>query len=315
MKALVTGVAGFIGSTLAERLVAQRRRRRRHRLLHRLLPARRKERNLAFAAARAPNFRFVESRIQDADLRHAARRAHARLSPGGPGRRAEKLGTRLRRLYGEQHRGDAGAARGVRRNSPSNGWCMPRARRSTATTSRCRCARTRCRSRCRRTASASSRPNSSAICISSISACRPCRCAISPSTVRASGRTWAFTSFCGRPSRGSRSRCSATASRRATSPSSTTSSRATIAAAERGVPGRVYNIGGGSRVSVNQVLEMIGRVAGPAAGHRPRGCPEGRHAAHVCRHRTRAAPTSASRPSTDLEQGLAAEYAWLTGIL
>src|SRR5579862_1901790 len=41
---------------------------------------------------------------------------------------------------------------------------------------------------------------------------------------------------------------------------------ATVAAATRGVPGRVYNIGGGSRVSINQVLEMIGRVA----GRRPR---------------------------------------------
>ena len=37
---------------------------------------------------------------------------------------------------------------------------------------------------------------------------------------------------------------------------------ATIAAGTRGVPGRVYNIGGGSRVSVNDVLEMIGRVSG-----------------------------------------------------
>jgi len=37
---------------------------------------------------------------------------------------------------------------------------------------------------------------------------------------------------------------------------------ATIAAATRGVPGRVYNIGGGSRVSINQVLDMVGRVAG-----------------------------------------------------
>ena len=37
---------------------------------------------------------------------------------------------------------------------------------------------------------------------------------------------------------------------------------ATIAAATRGVPGRVYNIGGGSRVSVNQVLDMIARVSG-----------------------------------------------------
>jgi nucleoside-diphosphate-sugar epimerase len=34
---------------------------------------------------------------------------------------------------------------------------------------------------------------------------------------------------------------------------------ATMAAGDRGVPGRAYNIGGGSRVSVNQVLEIIGR--------------------------------------------------------
>ena len=39
---------------------------------------------------------------------------------------------------------------------------------------------------------------------------------------------------------------------------------ATAAAAVRGVPGRVYNIGGGSRVSINQVFEMIGRVSGRA---------------------------------------------------
>src|SRR5439155_12724903 len=37
---------------------------------------------------------------------------------------------------------------------------------------------------------------------------------------------------------------------------------ATIAAATSGVPGRVYNIGGGSRVSMNQVIDIIGRVAG-----------------------------------------------------
>src|SRR5262245_58932873 len=37
---------------------------------------------------------------------------------------------------------------------------------------------------------------------------------------------------------------------------------ANIAAATQGVPGRVYNIGGGSRVSVNDVLEVIGRVTG-----------------------------------------------------
>ena len=84
--------------------------------------------------------------------------------------------------------------------------------------------------------------------------------------------------------RASRSRSSATASRRATSPSSPMRSSATIAAATRGVPGRVYNIGGGSRVSVNDVLEMIGRVAGPPADRYRRRRSEGRHAAHLCRH-------------------------------
>ena len=36
----------------------------------------------------------------------------------------------------------------------------------------------------------------------------------------------------------------------------------TIAAGERGVPGRAYNIGGGSRVSMNEVLRIIERLAG-----------------------------------------------------
>src|SRR5262249_28119968 len=35
-----------------------------------------------------------------------------------------------------------------------------------------------------------------------------------------------------------------------------------VAAAHLSVAGHVYNIGGGSRVSVNEVLDMIGRVAG-----------------------------------------------------
>ncbi len=37
---------------------------------------------------------------------------------------------------------------------------------------------------------------------------------------------------------------------------------ATMAAAAQGVPGRVYNIGGGSRVSVNRVLDIIARILG-----------------------------------------------------
>ena len=88
---------------------------------------------------------------------------------------------------------------------------------------------------------------------------------------------------------------------------------ATIAAAEKGVAGRVYNVGGGSRVSINEVLAMIARVTGRevpiVAGGAERG--DMRHTY---------ADTSSARadlgftPSVGLEAGLAAEYAWLAGL-
>jgi len=89
---------------------------------------------------------------------------------------------------------------------------------------------------------------------------------------------------------------------------------ATIAAAERGVPGRVYNIGGGSRVSVNQVVELIGRIA----NRTPRITID---AAQKGDMRHTYADTSLARadlgfaPSVGLEQGLAAEHQWLSDIL
>ena len=86
---------------------------------------------------------------------------------------------------------------------------------------------------------------------------------------------------------------------------------ATIAAGERGVPGRAYNIGGGSRVSVNHVLEIIGRLAGRALDVR-------REAAQKGDMRDTFADTSLARadlgfaPAVSLEQGLQAEYQWLS---
>ncbi len=89
---------------------------------------------------------------------------------------------------------------------------------------------------------------------------------------------------------------------------------ATIAAAARGVPGRVYNIGGGSRVSVNHVLEIIGRVAGkrPIIAEAPTQKGDMRHTY---------ADTSLARtdltfaPTVGLEEGLAAEHRWLVDTL
>jgi nucleoside-diphosphate-sugar epimerase len=86
---------------------------------------------------------------------------------------------------------------------------------------------------------------------------------------------------------------------------------ATAAAGERGVPGRAYNIGGGSRVSINQVLEMIGQVAGRPLQVR-------REPAQLGDMRDTFADTALARedlgfaPSVSLEEGIKAEYRWLS---
>ena len=89
---------------------------------------------------------------------------------------------------------------------------------------------------------------------------------------------------------------------------------ATIAVATRGTPGRVYNIGGGSRVSINQVLEMIARVSGRRPLITVDPAPKG-----DMRHTyadTRLARTELGfEPAVGLEEGLAAEHKWLAGIL
>jgi UDP-glucose 4-epimerase len=86
---------------------------------------------------------------------------------------------------------------------------------------------------------------------------------------------------------------------------------ATIAAGERGLPGRAYNIGGGSRVTVNQVLEIIGRVVGRPLDVRREPTQKGDM-------RDTFADTSLARedlgfsPRVSLEEGIEAEYRWLS---
>jgi nucleoside-diphosphate-sugar epimerase len=86
--------------------------------------------------------------------------------------------------------------------------------------------------------------------------------------------------------------------------------QATMAAATRGVAGRVYNIGGGSRVTVNQVLDIIGRVS----GRRPVVSVERDQKGdmrHTFADTARARADLGFSPEVDLAQGLAAEHAWL----
>jgi UDP-glucose 4-epimerase len=89
---------------------------------------------------------------------------------------------------------------------------------------------------------------------------------------------------------------------------------ATIAAATKGVPGRVYNIGGGSRVSMNQVIEMIGRVTGRQLNISRDEAQKG-DMRHTYADTTLARQDLGFAPRVGLEEGLAAEFQWLSGVL
>jgi nucleoside-diphosphate-sugar epimerase len=85
---------------------------------------------------------------------------------------------------------------------------------------------------------------------------------------------------------------------------------ATIAAGERGVPGHAYNVGGGSRVSMNQVLEILGRIAGKKLSIVRQ--PEQKGDTRDTYADTALARTELGFvPSVTLEQGLETEYRWL----
>jgi nucleoside-diphosphate-sugar epimerase len=85
---------------------------------------------------------------------------------------------------------------------------------------------------------------------------------------------------------------------------------ATTAAGDRGTPGAVYNIGGGSRISLSDALTIIERVVGRPIQVRREPSQKGDM-------RDTYADTSRARadlgfvPSVTLEEGLAAEHAWL----
>ena len=89
---------------------------------------------------------------------------------------------------------------------------------------------------------------------------------------------------------------------------------ATIAAATRGVPGRVYNIGGGSRVSVNEVLEMVARVSGKRLQLSVDPVQKG-DMRHTYADTSLARDDLGYQPTVGLEQGLAAEFTWLAELM
>jgi UDP-glucose 4-epimerase len=89
---------------------------------------------------------------------------------------------------------------------------------------------------------------------------------------------------------------------------------ATRAAGDRGRPGAVYNIGGGSRVSINQVLAIIERLVGRPLILR-REPPQKGDMRDTFADTRRAQADLGFAPSKSLESGLAAESEWLARLV
>lgn len=88
---------------------------------------------------------------------------------------------------------------------------------------------------------------------------------------------------------------------------------ATAAAAVRGMPGGVYNIGGGSRVSLGDVFDMIARVSGRPLqiAHQP---PQKGDMRDTYADTSRARADLGFSPTVDLETGLREMFTWMEAI-
>lgn len=86
--------------------------------------------------------------------------------------------------------------------------------------------------------------------------------------------------------------------------------RATADAAVRGVPGRVYNIGGGARLSLKDVFEMLGRVSGRQIKIDQQG-PQKGDMRDTYADTSRAKADLGFAPTVTLEEGLRHMWRWM----
>jgi UDP-glucuronate 4-epimerase len=89
---------------------------------------------------------------------------------------------------------------------------------------------------------------------------------------------------------------------------------ATLLGAERGEPGEVYNIGGGEARSVNWVIETIAELAGKPANIR-RAAARAGDQRHTMADTTKARAELGYNPTTPLREGLAAQVEWQKSLL
>jgi UDP-glucose 4-epimerase len=86
--------------------------------------------------------------------------------------------------------------------------------------------------------------------------------------------------------------------------------RGTILASERGREGQAYNLGGGSRISVNEVLKMLGEIMNQELKIQYAEKQKG-DMRHTFASTDRAREDFGYVPEVSLKQGLTSEYKWL----
>lgn len=89
--------------------------------------------------------------------------------------------------------------------------------------------------------------------------------------------------------------------------------KATRAAADSGRPGCVYNVGGGERISVNRVVELIGEITARPLQLR-RGAAQKGDMRDTFADTGAAAADLGFRASMSLRDGLVREWGWIQGI-
>jgi len=308
MNALITGAAGFIGSTLAERLVRAGEDVVGIDCFTDYYPRAAKERNLAWLRT-APNFRFVESRIQDANLGailadrthvfHLAAQAGVRKSWGSDFDVYTSNNISATQVLLEACVG-TGIERLVYASSSSvYGDLVPMPMREDALPQPV-----------------------SPYGVSKLAAEQLCYLYhVNYGVPTVSLRYFTVYGPRQRPDMGFHKFLRATMEGRPIAVFGDgeqtrdftfvdDAAAATATAALRGVPGRVYNIGGGSRVSLNAVLAIIGNVVGTAPILAREANQKG-DMRHTYADTTLARADLGFAPTVDLPRGLAAEYEWL----
>jgi nucleoside-diphosphate-sugar epimerase len=86
---------------------------------------------------------------------------------------------------------------------------------------------------------------------------------------------------------------------------------ANVLAMERGRDGSVYNIGGGSRLSLNRAIELLEKIIGKKA-KRDQSSPQKGDVLHTWADTTLAQTELGFIPRHDVEEGLRQEFEWLT---